>query len=99
MTDMYLISRLFGAGKTTLIQKLLTEAFKSKKSRPDRERLWRLQRGCRASAGGRLSGPGAERRVYLLLPHRGFYGGVGLAAENLSPRWVLIEPSGVGKTL
>ena len=31
MTDMYLISGFLGAGKTTLIQKLLTEAFKSKK--------------------------------------------------------------------
>ena len=84
MTDMYLISGFLGAGKTTLIQKLLTEAFKSKKVALIENDFGDFSVDAALLREGGY--PGAERRVYLLLPHRGFYGGVGLAAENLSPR-------------
>ena len=82
MTDMYLISGFLGAGKTTLIQKLLTEAFKSKKVA-----LIENDFGDFSVDAALLREGGYQvLALYLLLPHRGFYGGVGLAAENLSPR-------------
>ena len=41
MTQIDIISGFLGAGKTTLIKKLLSEAFQGQKKRAHRERVWR----------------------------------------------------------
>ena len=93
MTDMYLISGFLGAGKTTLIQKLLTEAFKSKKValiendfgdaallREGGYQVLALNAGCICCS---LTGDFTAALASLLKTYR--------------PDVVLIEPSGVGK--
>ena len=41
MTKVDIISGFLGAGKTTLISKLLKEALKDEAGRSDRKRIWR----------------------------------------------------------
>ena len=41
MTKVDIISGFLGAGKTTLISKLLKEALKGRAGRSDRKRIWR----------------------------------------------------------
>ena len=43
MTKIDIVSGFLGAGKTTLIKKLLAEAYKGEKAGADRKRIWRDQ--------------------------------------------------------
>ena len=96
MTDMYLISGFLGAGKTTLIQKLLTEAFKSKKVALIENDFgdFSVDAALLREGGYQVL---ALTPVYLLLPHRDFTAALASLLKTYRPDVVLIEPSGVGK--
>ncbi len=70
MTKIDIISGFLGAGKTTLIKRLLADALKERTGRSDRERVRRDRHRRRLPQGRRHRCQRDERRLHLLLARR-----------------------------
>lgn len=97
MTEIYIISGFLGAGKTTLIQKLLTEAFPEKKIALVENDFGEVSVDAALLKGGGYQVKELNTGCICCTLTGDFIAALHSLLKSYHPDVVLIEPSGVGK--
>lgn len=97
MTEIYIISGFLGAGKTTLIQKLLTEAFQDKKIALVENDFGEVSVDAALLKGGGYQVRELNTGCICCTLTGDFIAALNALLKSYHPEVVLIEPSGVGK--
>ena len=97
MTDIYIISGFLGAGKTTLIQKLLSEAFQGKKVALVENDFGEVSVDAALLKGGGYQVRELSAGCICCSLTGDFIAALSSLLKSCRPQVVLIEPSGVGK--
>lgn len=97
MTDIYIISGFLGAGKTTLIQKLLTESFQGRKVALVENDFGEVSVDAALLKGGGYQVKELNAGCICCSLTGDFIAALSSLLKSYHPEVVLIEPSGVGK--